>query len=116
MSRHDAEPIGFLNQDLNEAVERTPVYYGFKHGRHNRRNSMVGRVDFHRSVNERNIHQFFRKPELLIEFDESDSSLRPSLELIGEDGKTTGITRYYLKVKKNHPLEVHQMPNSYVGI
>jgi hypothetical protein len=60
-------------------------------------------VDFHRSVDKRDTYQFFRKPELLIEFDTDDPSFRPSLELIGEAGKTTGITRHYLKVKvSNH--------------
>jgi hypothetical protein len=48
----------------------------------------------------RDIHPFFRKPDLSIEFDGNvPNSYTPNLQIVNPDGSRTGITRHFLKVR-----------------
>jgi hypothetical protein len=52
------------------------------------------------SFRQRNVYPFFRKPDLSIEFNEDAlNSHTPRLQLIGQDGTRSGITRQFIKVR-----------------
>lgn len=76
------------------------VIYGVSTRR--RRNMASDRriCDIDRSFHQRDVYPFFRRPDLSIEFDENDpNSFTPKLQLIGESGEPSGITRQYVKVR-----------------
>jgi Patatin-like phospholipase len=56
--------------------------------------------NFNWSFRQRDVHPFFRRPDLSIDFIGIDAnSYAPRLELINPDGSRTGKTRQYLKVR-----------------
>lgn len=87
-------------EDLNQTVKPLPVYNGIIKPRWDDLGRDTGISGFGNCAREGDVHQFFRKPLLAIEFDKDDTNtFTPSLELISTDNRPTGIIRYYLKVR-----------------
>jgi len=100
MTAHNS-PVNrrLVNTDSYTRNEPLPVIYGYTIGKR-----IVDGYhcadNLNRSFQQRDVHPFFRRPDLSIEFIGIDSdSYTPRLELIDPDGSRTGKTRQFVKVR-----------------